>query len=73
MLSRDLNHYSLASLLQRSPWPLPAPQSLPPELAEAWYPAVRAALMVLHEDHAALFAGGLAQWLQPEVEVNPPV
>ena len=68
MLSRDLNHYSLTSLLQRSPWPLPVPQSLPETLAEPWYPAVRAALTLLHEDQAALFAGGLAQWLQPEAE-----
>ena len=68
MLSRDLNHYSLTSLLQRSPWPLPVPQSLPETLAEPWYPAVRSALLLLHEDQAALFAGGLAQWLQPEAE-----
>jgi membrane protein len=71
MLSRDLNHYSLTSLLQRCPWPLPAPQSLPEKLSEPWYPAVRAALILLHEDQAALFAGALAQWLQPEAEAAP--
>ncbi len=70
MLSRDLSYYSLTSLLQRSPWPLPGPQQLPEQLSEPWYPAVRSALAVLHEDQAALFAGSLAQWLQPEAEIR---
>jgi membrane protein len=73
LLCRDLNHYSLTCLLQRSPWPLPTPQNLPESLDEPWYPAVRSALTLLHEDHAALFSGALAQWLQPEAEPLPAV
>jgi membrane protein len=66
MISRDLNHYSLATLLQRCPWPLPAPESLPEELDEAWYPALRSALAVQREEQSALFSGSLAQWLESE-------
>jgi membrane protein len=68
ILSRDLNNYSLARLLQRCPWPLPGPESMPEQLDEPWYPAVRSALAVLHEDQAALFAGSLAQWLEQRQE-----
>jgi membrane protein len=68
VISRDLNHYSLATLLQRCPWPLPAPQSMPAELDEPWYPAVRSALAQQREDQAALFAGSLAQWLEATPE-----
>ncbi|MBC9251742.1 hypothetical protein A9179_15835 [Pseudomonas alcaligenes] len=64
VLCRDLQHYSLHQLLGRSPWPLPLPAQLPEQLDEAWYPALRGALLMLHEEQAALFSGSLAQWLQ---------
>lgn len=70
ILSRDLNNYSLARLLQRCPWPLPEPESLPEQLDEPWYPAFRSALAVLYEDQAALFAGSLAQWLEQKQDLQ---
>lgn len=63
MLSRDLHHYSLVTLLQRSPWPLPDPATLPEQLQEPWFAALRVALARLQEQQAALFGGTLAQWL----------
>ena len=70
VLSRDLNHYSLATLVQRCPWPLPDPATLPELLDEPWYPPLRAALSVLRDDQAAVFSGSLAQWLEPATEVQ---
>lgn len=70
VLVRDLNHYDLATLLQRCPWSLPNPQNLPEQLNEPWYPAVREALAVLREDQAALFAGSLAHWLEQEPQAG---
>ncbi|MFD3302658.1 YihY family inner membrane protein [Aquipseudomonas alcaligenes] len=64
VLCRDLEHYSLHRLLGHSPWPLPRPTQLPEQLDEAWYPALRRALDMLHEEQAALFDGSLAQWLR---------
>ncbi len=64
VLCRDLEHYSLHRLLGHSPWPLPRPIQLPEQLDEAWYPALRRALDMLHEEQAALFDGSLAQWLR---------
>lgn len=63
VLCRDLEHYSLHCLLGHSPWPLPALERLPEQLDEPWYPALRRALQLLHEEQAALFGGSLAQWL----------
>ena len=68
VLSRDLSHYSLVTLLERCPWPLPVPESLPQQLDEPWYPALRAALTALREEQSALFAGSLAQWLEKPPE-----
>ncbi len=64
VLCRDLTQYSLHQLLSHSPWPLPRLGLLPIQLDEAWYPGLRAALEMLHEEQAALFGGSLAQWLQ---------
>jgi len=64
VLCRDLEHYSLHRLLGQSPWPLPRPAQLPERLDEVWYPALRNALEMLHEEQAALFGGSLAQWLR---------
>jgi len=72
VLSRDLNHYSLATLVQRCPWPLPDPATLPELLDEPWYPPLRAALSVLRDDQAAVFSGSLTQWLEPATEVQTP-
>lgn len=69
ILSRDFNHYSLSSLLQRSPWPLPDPDTLPEQLDEPWYPMFRTALSVLRDEQSALFSGSLAQWLEPATDV----
>ncbi len=65
VLSRDLEHYTLHQLLNRSPWPLPRPGQLPDKLAdEVWYPGLRRALELLNEEQAALFSGSLGQWLR---------
>ncbi|SDI28642.1 membrane protein [Pseudomonas flavescens] len=64
MLSRDLGHYSLQQLLERSPWPLPRLDQLPAELEEPWYPPFRQALQRLHEQHTLLFGDNLAGWLE---------
>lgn len=65
VLSRDLEHYTLHQLLNRSPWPLPRPGQLPDKLAdEVWYPGLRRALELLNEEQAALFGGSLGQWLR---------
>ncbi len=64
VLCRDLTQYSLHQLLSHSPWPLPRLGLLPAQLDEAWYPGLRAALEMLHEEQVALFGGSLAQWLQ---------
>jgi membrane protein len=65
VLSRDLEHYTLHQLLNRSPWPLPRPGQLPDRLDdEVWYPGLRRALELLNEEQAALFGGSLAQWLR---------
>ncbi|MBB1519165.1 virulence factor BrkB family protein [Aquipseudomonas guryensis] len=65
VLSRDLEHYTLHQLLNRSPWPLPRPGQLPDKLDdEVWYPGLRRALELLYEEQAALFGGSLAQWLR---------
>lgn len=66
MLSRDLGHYSLQHLLERSPWSLPRLDQLPDELEEPWYPAMRDALQRLHEEHRLLFGDNLARWLEGE-------
>jgi membrane protein len=65
VLIRDLDHYSLQQLLNRSPWPLPQLSQLPEQLDEPWYPALRHALERLHEEQAVLFDGSLADWLNP--------
>lgn len=64
MLSRDLSHYSLQQLFERSPWPLPHLSQLPEELDEPWYPALRDALRRLHEEQTLLFGDSLAHWLE---------
>lgn len=65
VLCRDLEHFSLHQLISRSPWPLPRPGQLPDKLDdEVWYPGLRRALEMLHEEQAALFDGSLAQWLR---------
>jgi membrane protein len=68
VLSRDLGHYSLQQLLNRSPWPLPQLSQLPEQLDEPWYPALRQALERLYEEQAVLFEGSLADWLNPVAE-----
>lgn len=68
VLSRDLDHYSLQQLLNRSPWPLPQLSQLPEQLDEPWYPALRQALERLYEEQAVLFDGSLADWLNPVAE-----
>ncbi|WP_349571058.1 YihY family inner membrane protein [Azotobacter salinestris] len=65
VLCRDLNRYSLESLLSRSPWPLPHLDQLPESLDEPWFPALRSALERLQRERAALFGDSLAHWLQP--------
>lgn len=65
VLSRDLSHYSLQHLLERSPWPLPLLGQLPADLDEPWYPALRQALQRLHDEQSVLFGEDLAQWLDP--------
>ncbi|MFC0708203.1 YihY family inner membrane protein [Azorhizophilus paspali] len=65
VLCRDLNRYSLESLLSRSPWPLPHLDQLPESLDEPWFPALRSALERLQRERAALFGDSLASWLQP--------
>ncbi|MFB8829464.1 YihY family inner membrane protein [Azotobacter sp. CWF10] len=65
VLCRDLNRYSLESLLSRSPWPLPHLDQLPESLDEPWFLALRSALERLQRERAALFGDSLAHWLQP--------
>lgn len=66
LLCRDLGRFALVELLRRSPWPLPSVASLPAELAEPWYPRLRAALLALEQARATTLAGSLADWLEPE-------
>ena len=67
MLCRDLSQLSLYRLLERSPWPLPAPAALPAQLPAAlqapWYPRLRNALQALEEARAAQLEASLADWL----------
>src|SRR5690606_20323694 len=64
VLSRDLHHYQLHTLISRSPWPLPAPERLPEQLPEPWYPALRQALEALQIERTRIFSGNLAEWLR---------
>ena len=63
VLCRDLNAYPLDRLLARSPWVLPALQSLPEELPEGWYPALREGLAELEQAREDIFHGNLGDWL----------
>ena len=63
VLCRDLNAYPLDRLLARSPWVLPALQSLPEELPEGWYPALRDGLAELERAREDIFHGNLGDWL----------
>lgn len=67
VLCRDLSQLSLYRLLERSPWPLPAPAALPAQLPAAlqapWYPRLRNALQALEEARAAQLEASLADWL----------
>ncbi|HYQ37639.1 MAG TPA: YihY family inner membrane protein [Pseudomonas sp.] len=67
VLCRDLSQLSLYRLLERSPWPLPAPGSLPETLPGSldapWYPRLRAALQALECARAEQLGGSLAEWL----------
>jgi membrane protein len=67
VLCRDLSRLSLAELLERSPWPLPAlsglPERLPQTLPAPWYPRLREALQALEQARAERFGDSLGQWL----------
>lgn len=63
LLCRDLHDYSLFTLLQRSPWPLPVVEALPEGLSAPWYPPLRAALQTLQMRRQTVFGGSLADWL----------
>ncbi|MNM69740.1 ribonuclease BN [compost metagenome] len=63
VLCRDMGSYSLHHLINRSPWPLPNPDSLPKELNESWYPELRVALERYQLERKSLFGASLAEWL----------
>ena len=67
MLCRDLSQLSLYRLLERCPWPLPAPAGLPEQLPVTlqapWYPRLRAALQALELARGEQLDGSLADWL----------
>lgn len=63
LLCRDLHDYSLFTLLQRSPWPLPALTALPEVDHAPWYPPLRIALQALAQQQQTLLGGSLADWL----------
>ena len=63
VMCRDLHHFSLQQLLERSPWALPSLEQLPAQLDEPWYPALRKALERLQAQRAELFGVSLADWL----------
>lgn len=63
VMCRDLHHFSLQQLLERSPWPLPSLAQLPAQLDEPWYPALRKALERLQAQREELFGVSLADWL----------
>jgi len=65
VLCRDLGSYSLHRLLNRCPWPLPCLETLPDNLAEDWYSALREALQRYQAEREVLFGGSLAEWLSP--------
>lgn len=65
VLCRDLGSYSLHRLLSRCPWPLPCLDTLPAELDEAWYPALRETLQRYQQEREVLFGDSLAKWLSP--------
>lgn len=72
VLCRDLHQMSLAELLQSCPWPVPAIESFPLVREDAWYPALRIALLemdLLREEH---LSASLADWLglQPGEEAD---
>lgn len=64
VLSRDLHHYQLHTLISRSPWPLPALERLPEHLPEPWYPALLEDLGALQAERTRIFSGNLADWLR---------
>lgn len=64
VLCRDLQQYSFDRLLRKSPWPLSGLQQLPEHLDEPWYPMLRKSLELLYQEHASLFGGSVADWLQ---------
>lgn len=66
VLCRDLHQFSLQQLLERSPWPLPAPRQLPLRFDEPWYPALREGLQRLQVEQAKIFEGSVAHWLGGE-------
>ena len=68
VLCRDLQVYPLEQLLARSPWSLPPLHSLPQELPEPWYPALRTGLAELEQAREAIFHGNLGDWLRAERE-----
>ncbi|HEY8331654.1 MAG TPA: YihY family inner membrane protein [Pseudomonas sp.] len=67
VLCRDLSQLSLAWLVERSPWRLPAlaalPEHLPAGLDAPWYPRLRAAVQALEQARAEALGGSLAEWL----------
>ncbi|KAF1071458.1 MAG: hypothetical protein GAK45_00507 [Pseudomonas citronellolis] len=63
VLCRDLNHYSLHRLLNRCPWPIPSPESLPEQLAEPWFAGFGEALQRYQAEREVLFGGSVAEWL----------
>ncbi|MGQ7958888.1 YihY family inner membrane protein [Pseudomonas sp. SP16.1] len=63
VMCRDLHHFSLQQLLERSPWALPSLEQLPAQLDEPWYPALRKALERLQAQRVELFGVSLADWL----------
>lgn len=67
VLCRDLSQLSLYRLLERCPWPLPAPAGLPEQLPATlqapWYPRLRAALQALELARGEQLEGSLADWL----------
>ncbi|WP_374441973.1 YihY family inner membrane protein [Pseudomonas panipatensis] len=65
VLCRDLGSYSLHRLLNRCPWPLPCPDSLPATLDEVWYAPLREALLRYQTEREVLFGASLAEWLKP--------
>jgi len=63
VLARNLDNYSLSTLLNNSPWNLPDIDKLPLECGEPWYEEFYQALRKLRDFQQQLFKESVSTWL----------